>query len=180
MIVQMAGLPGTGKSTLAAALGQALGAPVLDKDRVRHAVFTDAVTYTRDQDDLVYRMLLDAARHLIHAVPEHPVILDGRTCLRAYQTRQIRGFAANLGHRLHIVECVCAREIAHQRIAADLGHPAADRTAALHERLAAKAHPITRPKILICTDGPLGDYLPAAIAAVTCPEPPEKASHHAR
>lgn len=41
MIVQLAGLPGTGKSSLAAELVHRLGgrALLLDKDRVRHALF---------------------------------------------------------------------------------------------------------------------------------------------
>ena len=39
MIVIMAGLPGTGKSTLARALAQRLAGAVLDKDEIRAALF---------------------------------------------------------------------------------------------------------------------------------------------
>ena len=35
LLIAMAGLPGTGKSTLAAALAEALPAVVLDKDKLR-------------------------------------------------------------------------------------------------------------------------------------------------
>ena len=42
--VLFAGLPGTGKSTLARALAERLGAAVLDKDRVRGALFPGALT----------------------------------------------------------------------------------------------------------------------------------------
>ncbi|MGH3686885.1 MAG: AAA family ATPase [Pseudonocardiaceae bacterium] len=54
MIVQLAGLPGTGKSTLAAELVHRLAghALLLDKDHVRHALFGPQHTlYTRGQDD---------------------------------------------------------------------------------------------------------------------------------
>lgn len=174
----MAGLPGVGKSTLARALGTALDALVIDKDRVRHALFSNTVTYTREQDDLVYRMMLEAARHVLATAPTRPVVLDGRTCLRAYQIQQIRSFADEVGHWLHIIECVCAPEIAHERIASDTGHPAADRTRQLHERLAAEAEPITHPKILARTDGELKSYLCDVLAAVTALPAAPKASHH--
>jgi adenylylsulfate kinase-like enzyme len=52
--VLLAGLPATGKSTLARALAERLeGAAVLDKDRVRAALFPgDMVDYTTEQDEL--------------------------------------------------------------------------------------------------------------------------------
>ncbi|MGH3719441.1 MAG: AAA family ATPase [Pseudonocardiaceae bacterium] len=88
MIVQLAGLLGTGKSTLAAELvhrmeGRAL---LLDKDRVRHALFGPQHTlYTCEQDDFcVLTMFRAAAWHLRHT-PGSVVIFDGRTCSRTYQ-----------------------------------------------------------------------------------------------
>jgi predicted kinase len=44
MLIAMAGLPGSGKSTLATCLEPRLGAVVLDKDRVRAALFPPRVT----------------------------------------------------------------------------------------------------------------------------------------
>jgi adenylylsulfate kinase len=52
MLIAMAGLPGSGKSTLAARLEERLGAVVLDKDRVRAALFPPRVLdYSAAQDD---------------------------------------------------------------------------------------------------------------------------------
>ena len=71
MIVQLAGLPGTGKSSLATELVRRLGsrALLLDKDRIRHALFGPEHTlYTRQQDDFcVVTMLRAAAWQLRHA-----------------------------------------------------------------------------------------------------------------
>ena len=52
MVVIMAGLPGSGKSTVARALAERLPATVLDKDVIRAALFAPAhVEYSRVQDD---------------------------------------------------------------------------------------------------------------------------------
>lgn len=40
-LVMFAGLPGTGKSTLALALGKSLGWPVIDKDILNAVLLTD-------------------------------------------------------------------------------------------------------------------------------------------
>ncbi|MEA2262671.1 MAG: hypothetical protein QOJ51_5496, partial [Acidobacteriaceae bacterium] len=63
--VLFAGLPGTGKSTLAQAIADRLGAAVLDKDRVRGALFPGSLTdYTTQQDELCMRAMLEAAAYL--------------------------------------------------------------------------------------------------------------------
>ncbi|MGH3789190.1 MAG: AAA family ATPase [Pseudonocardiaceae bacterium] len=76
MIVQLAGLPGTGKSTLAAELVHRLAghALLLDKDHVRHALFGPQHTlYTREQDDFcVHTMFRAAAWHLHRTPGAHP------------------------------------------------------------------------------------------------------------
>lgn len=151
----MAGLPGTGKTTLAEALSAELGevALLLDKDRVRHAIYGPAHTaYTREQDDFVVGLLHQAAARHLACADANTVILDGRTCLRRYQIRQALDLAAATGHQLHIVHCVCAEATARRRLAADTTHPAANRTGDLYTRLRDSADPITEPTALIDTD----------------------------
>jgi fructose-1,6-bisphosphatase/inositol monophosphatase family enzyme len=97
MIVQLAGLPGTGKSTLAAELLHRLAdrALVLDKDRVRHALFGPQHTrYTREQDDFCVLMMFRTAAWQLRRTPGTIVILDGRTCTRAYQLTQVHRLAS--------------------------------------------------------------------------------------
>ena len=78
--VMFAGLPGTGKSTLARALAERLGAAILDKDRVRGALFPGALTdYSAEQDQLCMRAMLEAAAYLTERRRVEYIFFDGRT-----------------------------------------------------------------------------------------------------
>jgi predicted kinase len=168
VIIQMAGLPGTGKSTLACALATELSAVVLDKDRVRHALFTTAVAYTRDQDDFCVRLLFEAAAWLLdHGRPT--VILDGRTCSQRYQIDQVRQFARRQVQRLLIIECICPETIVRARLAGDDRHPAANRDFALYRRLREAADLIDTPKLTVDTSAVLAHGLTRCLDALSDP-----------
>jgi predicted kinase len=159
VIVQLAGLPGTGKSSLAHELVHRLGndALLLNKDRIRHALFGPTHTfYTREQDDFCAATMFRAAAWQLRRTPGCVVILDGRTCSRAYQVTQVRRFAARIRQPLRLIECVCAETTIEQRLRADTTHPAANRDIRLYRRLQASADPIPEPKLCLDTDRPLG------------------------
>ncbi|WP_424862955.1 AAA family ATPase [Streptomyces sp. MMS24-I29] len=173
MIVQLAGLPGTGKSTLARELAWNLGPTtlLLDKDRVRDALFgPHLVTYTREQDDFCVRVMhLTAARHLGEH-PEATVVLDGRTCSRRYQIQDVQRLAEETGRPLRIIECVCPDDVAAARLHRDVQagtHPAANRDLGLHRRLKAAAEPITVPALCLDTSAPVPDCTRTALAYLT-------------
>src|SRR5262245_57926302 len=144
----MAGLPGTGKSTLAACLEERLGAVVLDKDRVRAALFQPRVLdYSAVQNDL-------SMAALYRADPQRAVILDGRTFLRPGQVQSLLDLATSLGERPRIIECVCDDTLAKERLERDLAqgsHPAGNRTFALYLSLKAAAEPIAVPRLILDT-----------------------------
>jgi predicted kinase len=151
----MAGLPGTGKSTLAACLERELGAVVLSKDRVRAALFPPPVLdYSEVQDDVTMDAVYRAAAAVLRADPRRAVIIDGRTFLRPGQVRPLLELAALLGERPHIIECVCDDEVARERLERDQargGHLAGNRTFALYQSLKEAAVPITEPHLVLDT-----------------------------
>src|SRR5829696_5035748 len=98
MLVAMAGLPGTGKSTLAARLAAALGGVVLSKDVVRSALFPPPVLdYSAAQDDVAMSAVYAAARLLLSADPARVVVLDGRTFRKAVQVADLLAAGREIG-----------------------------------------------------------------------------------
>jgi predicted kinase len=179
-LIALAGLPGTGKSTLACALAAELGAPVFDKDAVRAGLFgPQGIEYSRAQDDLcverTYRAAEDALRGGGEGGGGRPAhaLLDGRTYSRAGQVEALRAFAARAELPLLLVECVCSVASAVERLARDAAagrHPAADRGPELHRRLRREAVPIDGAKLVIDTDRlPLPEQVAAVRAALRTP-----------
>jgi len=185
LLVQLAGLPGTGKSSLAAELARRLGnhALLLDKDRIRHALFgPDHTLYTREQDDFCVVMMLRTAAWQLRHTPGCVVILDGRTCSRGYQIAQVRRFAARTRQPLRLIECVCADATVEQRLRAGGGrsaHLAANRDVGLYRWLRVTSDPIPEPKLRLDTGQPLPDCADRALNYLTHPLPtdPDEGEH---
>jgi adenylylsulfate kinase len=167
MIVMMAGLSGTGKSTLAAQLAAALPGVVLNKDAVRAALFPPPYTeYSTTQDDFVVSLLLQTAAYLLDKAPATCVLLDGRPFSKQYQVEAVVAFAATQRTPLRIIECVTSDETARARIERDLAtgtHPAANRTFAMYLEVKARFQPIVQPKLVIDTEQPLEQCLALAL-----------------
>lgn len=170
MIVLMAGLPGTGKSTLASALADRLHGAVLSKDEIRHAIFARAdVEYSTAQDDFVLQIMLEGAAWLLQKDPQRVVFLDGRTFARRYQIDEVLKVAQRLQQPWRILECVCSDETARTRIESQKAsgdHPAHNRNFDLYLAVKARFEPITLPKTVINTDEALDRYVNRGMQAV--------------
>jgi predicted kinase len=165
VLIVMAGLPGTGKSTLAMALAQALPGVVLNKDQARAALFPpEEIAYSAPQDDLVMHILLLLAAYYLDRDPQRWLILDGRPFTRQYQVQQVLDFASATTGRLgfcagreiplRFIECVCSEAVARQRLGrvADRGaHPAANRDYTLYRQMKASAEPLQVPHLVVDT-----------------------------
>jgi predicted kinase len=182
MIVLIAGLPGTGKTTLARELVRRTQGALISKDEIRAALFApsasmkDASTqndlmqnnieYSVSQDDFVMEIMLQAARFLLLKDSARKVFLDGRTFSRGYQIDRVLKFADELAQPVRIIECACSNQSARQRLELnpDPLHPARNRTFALYMEVKSRFEPIVHPKAMINTDAPIDDCVQQALA----------------
>ncbi len=164
MLIAMAGLPGTGKSTLSRPLADACAAIVLDKDVIRAALFPmHMIEYSTRQDDFCMAIMFQVASYMIGNNPTLNVILDGRTFSRRYQIAALEQLARELDTPLKIIECRCSDETAQQRLEhkGTVGeqHVAANRDYALYLSIKASFEPIREPKLVVNTDDDLAQCL---------------------
>lgn len=153
MIVLMAGLPGTGKSTIARELATRTSGRVVSKDEFRHAIFLPReIEYSTRQDDFCLQLMLETAGYLLSRDPQLHIFLDGRTFSRRYQIENVLAAADALHQPWRILECVCSEESARRRLQADGEHPAGNRDAQLYLEVKARFETITFPKVVIDTD----------------------------
>jgi predicted kinase len=164
--VLFAGLPGTGKSTLAQALAGRLRAAILDKDRVREALFPGALTdYSSAQDELCARAMQEAARYLTARGQVEYIFFDGRTFSTQAQIQEVLQAAEQAGARWRILHLTCADAVAEQRLArVDPAHPAKNRGPELYRRIQQRFEPIRQPKLEVETTAGVEGRVAAALA----------------
>jgi predicted kinase len=154
--VLLAGPPATGKSALATALERRLKAVTLSKDRIRSVLFPGSLTdYTREQDDLCMRAILEAAVYLTAHDRVDFILFDGRAYSRGHQIDELLSAAERAGAAWKIVQLSCADEVVAARLSQDdPNHPARNRDMALYRKVKEDFEPILHSKLeLDTTDG---------------------------
>jgi len=138
-VVLLAGLPGSGKTTLARALLERLpDARLLDKDLVRDALFAPCDYDPAEREVSVEAMVAAAGYHLARA---RTVLLDGIPAPSPELCRRTRALAARTGAWWALLRCDVPMEVAVARCEADRAagrHPAANRDRDLVARVAAE------------------------------------------
>jgi predicted kinase len=151
--VLFAGLPGTGKTTLAVALARRFNAAVLDKDRVRAALFPGELTdYTAAQAQLCVRAMLEAAAYMTERHQVNYVFVDGRTFSRQADVEEVLAAAKHAGAGWRILHVICADTVAEERLAHnDPTHPARNRGPALYQQIKQRYEPLLQPHLTVDT-----------------------------
>jgi len=172
MLIAMAGLPGTGKSTLAQNLADECSGIVLNKDLIRAALFPIAlIEYSTRQDDFCMSILFQVASYMLQNDPSLYVILDGRTFSRKYQVEALDQFAEEIKKPLKIIECICPDETVQKRLEEKVTmgakHLAGNRDYHLYLTMKASFEPIRRPKLVVNTDEDLAHCLALCLAYVS-------------
>jgi hypothetical protein len=152
-VVIMAGLPGTGKSTIANAAASEVEGIVFDKDRVRTALFSDPwIEYSRQQDDFVIDLLLQSADWLLVRPHVPPFIFfDGRVFVAREQIEHVVNWPGNSGCAVTIIHTICSDATAFERLRS-AHHPARNRNYELYLELKSRFDPIERPHLTLDTD----------------------------
>lgn len=170
MIVLMAGLPGTGKTTLALELARRLSGRVLSKDEFRHAIFRpDEIEYSSQQDDFCLQLMLETAGYLWSRDPKKMIFLDGRPFSQRYQIENVLAFGDALHQYWRILECICPEDIVRQRLEKDAvagDHLARNRDFALYWDVKARFEAITFRKSVIDTSQDLDECVRQALLQV--------------
>jgi predicted kinase len=164
--VLLAGLPGTGKSTLAAALAQRLDAAILDKDHVRSALFPGKLTdYSASQDQVCMRAMLQAAAYLTERRQVDYIFFDGRTFSTQAQIEEVLQAAESAGARWRILHVTCADAVVEERLARTGGdHPAKNRDSALYHRIKQQFEAIPQANLQVDTTNGAEGELAAVVA----------------
>jgi predicted kinase len=172
MLIAMAGLPGTGKSTLAQHLADACSGIVLNKDLIRAALFPIAlIEYSTRQDDFCMSILFQVASYMLRNDPSLYVILDGRTFSRRYQVEALDQFAEEIKKPLKIIECISSdgtvQKRLEEKITMGAKHLAGNRDYHLYLTIKARFEPIREPKLVVNTDDDLAHCLASCLAYVS-------------
>jgi aminoglycoside phosphotransferase family enzyme/predicted kinase len=175
LVVAVGGLSGTGKTTLATAVADALGAELLRTDLVRRELFgasehagrLDADMYSMESRLRIYdEIYLRAAA--IHR-DATSVVIDA-TFSNAPLLRRAGELVTHPCGRFLAVECVCRPEVARERISRRLteGRDASDARPELHDAQRQRWDPWPEeiPQVRIDTEQPLAEQVDAVIAAL--------------
>jgi predicted kinase len=116
----MAGMPGSGKTTLALATGRSLGWPVIDKDTLKSPMLTKGISEGL-AGPASYAVMLELADDLL--IRQHlSVILDSPGRFPSVLDR-VQAISAQTGAALKIIRCVASRELRRQRMIERVARP---------------------------------------------------------
>ena len=152
-LVVVCGLPGAGKTTVAEATAERLGAVLLRTDVVRKELFPDPA-YTSEESRRTYDAVFERAGATLAA--GDPVVLDG-TFRRAARRDRARTLADERNAAFRLVRVTCDEAVAKSRIRSREGD-ASDADVRVYDLLREEFEPAADP-VVVDNTGELDDTL---------------------
>ena len=149
-LVVQCGLPGVGKSTVAAAIADRIGGERVRSDVVRAELF-DEPAYTPAEKDRVYATMLDRARRALEA--GMPAVIDATYEYRRHRD-QVATMADTLGVDLTLVHVVCDERVARERIREREDDPS-EADVSVYENARGRFEPLERDHVTVDNSGSL-------------------------
>ncbi len=149
VLIVMSGLPGTGKSSLAARLAGGVGAIIVESDRVRKLLFPRP-DYSAEESQIVHR----TSHRVIERLLRQGVrVVSDATNLTRFHRRLLYRLAERQGAAVVVVQTVAPERTARDRLAerARQSNRTSDADWSVYQRLARGMQPIERAHFCVDT-----------------------------
>jgi len=165
LLIVLVGLPGTGKSTLARALAQALPAAVVESDFVRKQLF-DSPAHSGQESQLVHSVCHDVIRRLLRRGVS---TVSDATNLIESQREFLYHLADQCDARLLVVRVAASEPVIRQRLeqrqVARSPHDWSDADWSVYLRMQQRQDAIGRPFVTVKMDGDVAEAIGKVLRA---------------
>ncbi len=120
LIILFSGLPGVGKTRLAHELAPLINGVVLSTDKIRKEVISRP-TYTKEEKELIYDLMLLVAKYLHKSCSGVNCILDATFNTEESRRNAREKLAEVAAEQIYIVECICPEDVVITRLKARKG-----------------------------------------------------------
>ncbi|MBI4177524.1 MAG: AAA family ATPase [Candidatus Aenigmarchaeota archaeon] len=162
MLIVVCGLPGTGKTTIAKALSQRIGAALLRTDVIRKEMLFEAKYTEKERDSVYENMFVTAGEKLRNG---EDCVLDGTFYKKSLRDVAKR-VAENNKSKFHIVECVLHEDFVRTRINARKGDES-EADFQIYQKAKNAFEPITEKHIVVDTSKDVKECVDKIVAEIS-------------